>query len=167
MARGATRKFSRALVFGAALLPWCGCSVPFVPKFKLINHDPDRAAVGAIVFAKEAFIDLDQPKAYALLADEARQHVSFEQYLNVVASMHPKSFPKEVVATDYQPIPNTDAVIIWMQGEAGGEQFYYRLTMSRKTAADYKVAEMFRTERMPPQESVLPLPTRRSTAVLR
>lgn len=161
------KKFSRASVFGAALLLWCGCNVPFVPNFKLSNHDPDQAAVGAIVFAREAFIDLDQPKAYALLSDEARQHVSLDQYINVIARMHPKGFPKEVTATGYQPIPNADAVFVWMQGEGDGEQFYYRLTMKGKAPAGYKVAEMFRTERMPPPQAVLALETRRSTAALR
>lgn len=160
------RKFSRALIFAAALLPGCGCNVPFVPTLKFSNQDPDQAAVGAIVFAKEAFIDLDQPKAYALLSDEARQHVSFEQYLNVIARMHPQGFPKEVVATGHQPIPNADAVLIWMEGEGGGERFHYRLTMRGKSPAGYKVAEMFRTEKMAPPQSVLPLPTRRSTADL-
>ena len=160
------RKFSRALIFGAALALGCGCNVPFVPNFKLSNHDPDQAAVGAIVFAREAFIDLDQPKAYALLSDETRQRVSFEQYLNVIARMHPKSFPREVVATAYQPIPTADAVLVWMQGEREGEQFYYRLTMKGKSPAGYKVAEMFRIERMPPPQSVLHLRTRRSTAEL-
>lgn len=161
-------KFSRALIFGAALLPWCGCNVPFVPNFKLSNHDPDQAAVGAVVFAREAFIDLDQPKAYGLLSEEARQYISLDQYINVIARMHPKGFPKEVVATGYQPIPNADAVFIWMRGAGGGgEQFYYRLTMKGKAPAGYKVAEMFRTERMPPPDSLLPLPTERSTAALR
>lgn len=160
------KKFSRALICGAALLLGCGCAIPFVPNFRFPSHDPDQAAVGAIVFAREAFVDLNQPEAYNHLSAEVRQRVSFEQYLNVIARMHPHSFPKEVVAIGHQPIPHADAVFIWMRGEGRSEQFYYRLTMRGKPPAGYSVGEMLRAEKMPPQQSVLPLPTRRSTADL-
>jgi hypothetical protein len=159
------RKISRALIFGAALLA-CNACVPLVPNFSFSRHDPDQAAVGAIIFAKEAFIDLNQPEAYGFLSEEVRQKTSYDQYIDLIARMHPEGFPKEVRATGYEPIPGGEAMFIWLYGEGDGEQFHYRVTMRGKAPAGYEVAEVIRAARTPPQSSVAPLPLKRSTAGL-
>ena len=160
------RKFSRALIFGAVLLGCSSCTL-LVPRFNFPRHDPDTAAAGAIYFAKEAFIDLNQPAAYALLSEELRRNASFDKYISVITWMHPDGFPKEIVAADYMPAPGADAVLIWMQGEGNGERFYYRLVMRREGGAGYRIAEMIRADSYPRPGSVTPLPQRRSTASLR
>ena len=160
------RKYIRAAILSAVLLVSNSC-VPILRIPTSTKPNPDRAAISAIFFAKEAFIDLNQPGAYEFLSEELRRKFSLDQYINVIAQMHPKRFPKEVTATEYEPVPDKEAVYIWLYGENGDEKFYYRLRMEGTTATGYKVAEMLRVVRLPATQSRKPLPTSRSTAGLR
>lgn len=121
----------------------------------------------ALEFAKEAFIDLNQPEAYSFLTEEMQRSISFDKYIDTIARMHPDKFPRVVTAIEYEPLPGKDGMIILLYGENGDEKFHYRLTIKEKSYASYKVAGMFRVAEQPPSQSRTPLPTRRSTADLR
>ena len=153
----------RNVLLGLILLGHCSC----IPTLTAISHNQDMAAIKAILFAKEAFIDLNQPGAYDLLSEEMRRDVSLDKFINVIARMHPVAFPRVVVATDYEPMPGQKSMFIWLYGEYGEEKFYYRLTMLGTTETDYRVAGMFRVPELPPSQMRKPLPVKRSTAGLR
>jgi hypothetical protein len=135
--------------------------------FNPISHNPDTAAISAIKFAKEAFIDLNQPEAYGFFTEEMQRNVSFDKYIDTIARMHPNKFPRVVTATEFEPIPGKEAILILLYGENADEKFYYRLTMAGTTYGDYKIAGMFRVAEQPPSTSRKPLPVKRSTADLR
>lgn len=48
--------------------------------FTTFHHNEDTAAAQAIRFAKEAFIDLNQPEAYGYLSKEVRSNFSFDKF---------------------------------------------------------------------------------------
>lgn len=127
------------------------------------------AAIRAIEFAKEAFIDLNQPQAYRYFTEELQRNVSFDKYIDTIAQMHPVKFPRVVMATEYEPIPGKEALIILLDGENEDEKFHYRLTMVGTTYANYKIAGMFRVAEQPAASASgrRPLPVKRSTAQLR
>lgn len=125
------------------------------------------AAVIAIEFAKEAFIDLNQPEAYGFFTEEMQKNVSFDKYIDTIARMHPNKFPRVLTATEYEPIPGKQAMLILLDGENADEKFHYRLTMTSTTYGGYKIAGMFRVAEQPPSASRRPLPVKRSTADLR
>ncbi|HEY9403337.1 MAG TPA: hypothetical protein VIQ24_11780 [Pyrinomonadaceae bacterium] len=161
------RKYIWASILGAVLL---GCNSCISVRFTMpasAKHDPDLAATAAILFAKEAFIDLNQPEAYDFLSDGMRRHASLEQYINMIARMHPDGFPDEVTAAEYEAAPGEDAMFIWLFRKGREESFYYRLRMEVTAEMRYKVAEVERVDKLPASQSRKPLPARRSTAGLR
>ena len=127
------------------------------------------AAIRAIEFAKEAFIDLNQPEAYRYFTEELQRNVSFDKYIDTIARMHPVKFPRVVTATEYEPIPGKEVLVILLDGENEDEKFHYRLTMAGTTYANYKIAGMFRVAEQPASSASgrRPLPVKRSTAELR
>ena len=159
------RNHLRIAVVGAILLG-CNSCIFITPIFTPPRHNPDAAAHRAVVFAREALIDRNQPVAYDYLSEKMRRKLSFDQYIDMLIRMHPKSFPVEVTAAEYEPAPDKQALFIWLTGVYRGEQFYYRLRLEGTTEAGYKVAEMLRVVRLPASQSRAPLPVRRSTAGL-
>jgi hypothetical protein len=161
------RKYIWASILGAVLL---GCNSCISVRFTLpvsAKADPDQAATAAILFAKEAFIDLNQPGAYDFLSEGMRRHASLEQYINMIARMHPDGFPDEVTAAEYEAAPGEDAMFIWLYRQGREESFYYRLKMEATAETGYKVAEMVRVAKLHASQSRKPLPVRRSTVGLR
>jgi hypothetical protein len=125
------------------------------------------AALGAVSFAKESFIDLNQPVAYGLLSEGMQRRLSEDQFINLVAEMHPKAFPRVVTATEYEPVPGQDAVNIFLYGENGDKKFHYRLTMRASAYGGYNVASLFRIAAPTPSPSRKPLSVKRSTTDMR
>ena len=136
-----------------------------LPSFKRIYHDPNLAAAKAIEFSKEAFIDLNQPEAYKYLTQAARQALTLDQFIDGVAKMHPRTFPKVVVATDYQPIPGQEAMIIWLVGENDNENFVYRMEMIGNSSG-YQIGFVARVSDREPSTLRKSLTLRRSTEEL-
>lgn len=130
--------------------------------FTRFYHDPDKAAAKAIVFAKEAFIDLNQPEAYGYLSQDLRRNLSFDQFINVIATMHPHKFPQVVVATEYEPVPGQKAVVIWLVGENESEKFDYRMVMVG-TSPGYQVGAVHRVHEKSTSDLTKPLSVRVST----
>jgi hypothetical protein len=125
------------------------------------------AALAAVSFAKESFIDLNQPVAYGLLSEGMQRKLSEDQFINLVAEMHPKTFPRVVTATEYEPVPGQEAMNIYLYGENGDKKFYYRLTMRASAYGGYNVAGLFRIAAETPAASRKPLTVKRSTVDMR
>ncbi len=138
-----------------------------LPSFTAINHNEDSAALSAIIFAKESFIDLNQPGAYQFLSEDMQKKLSLSRFIEVVAQMHPQTFPRVVVATEFEPMPGEQSMFIWLDGKNEKERFRYRLTMKGSVSTGYKIAALFRVGKTPPSQMRRSLETRRSTDDLR
>ena len=140
--------------------------IPNFPSFRGISHNQDDAATRAILFAKEAFIDLNQPGAYEFLSEDMRRNLPLNKFIALIAQMHPAAFPRDVIATDYEPMPGQKSMFIWLYGENGSEKFHYRLKMAGTTETDYMVAGMLRVPELSSSQSRKPLRIRRTTEAL-
>ena len=104
-----------------------------------VKHDETLAARRAIEFAQFAFVDKNFDKAYELLSDGGKRHLSLEKFKETITRMHPRSFPTKVTATEFQPMPGEKAIWIYLAGQNSEAQFQYRLTMEMTENGDYKV----------------------------
>jgi hypothetical protein len=148
---------------------WLACgSCALVPRlYRSPRPDPEVASVAAVLFAKRALVDLSQPDAYSRLSEGMRREFNFEQYIELLSRQHPKGFPSELSAAEYETTSDPKALFIWLTGEAGGEHFYYRLRVEGTDATGYNVAEVWRVARLPATPPRRQLSTRRSTDDLR
>lgn len=158
------RKYILTIFLCAATL---GCDALMPGRDSSRSPDLDMAALSAVSFAKESFVDLNQPVAYGFLTEGMQRKLNEDQFINLVAEMHPKAFPRVVTAMEYEPVPGRDAMNIFLYGENGEKKFYYRLTMSGAPSGGYNVAGLFRIAAPAPSTSRQPLPVKRSTAELR
>lgn len=142
-----------------------GCTACFV-TLRSIHHDEYTAAAKAVTFAKEAFIDLNQPEAYSYLSKDLQNKLTLDKFIDVIAQMHPQKFPQVVVATEFEPMPGQTAMVIWLVGENGSEKFDYRMEMVG-TSAGYDVAGLYRVAEKRPSQLRKPLSTKISTDDLR
>jgi hypothetical protein len=116
-----------------------------------VKHDPAGAGKKAEEFAQIAFVKQDSENGYALLADGTRRYVSREQFKQVLAKLHPRGYPKNVKASEYEPMAGEKAIYIFLIGENSGERFYYRLTLEGTATTPYKVLRLDRaSEPYPP-----------------
>lgn len=81
--------------------------------------------------------------------------------------MHPDNFPRVVTATDYAPVPGQKSMVIWLTGENAQETFYYELIMAGTVQTNYKVASVYRVDKMPHAQGAMSLSKRLSTFDLR
>jgi hypothetical protein len=125
----------RLLLFFSGLL-----GIYFATCSKPPPHNEDLAARKALEFAHDAFIKQDMMAAYAHLTDKTRHYVSLEQMKAMVSEAHPKGYPNQVQAIEYEAIPSEpSAIYIFIVGQNPTEQFAYSLTMERTATSDYKV----------------------------
>jgi hypothetical protein len=104
-----------------------------------VKHDETLAAKRAIEFAQAAFVDKNPEKAYELLSDGGKRHLSLEKFKETVTRMHSRGFPTKVTAKEFQPMPGERAIWIYLAGQNVDDQFGYRLTMELTDNGDYKV----------------------------
>ena len=130
------------------------------------GHNPDAAVIVAVEFAKEAFVDLDQPAAYKYLTDGMRRRLTEDDFIGLIAQMHPSAFPQVVTATAFEPVHGREAVYVWLDGEGGGRRFFYRLILEGAADRGYRIAGLRRYARRPDDQPGKPLPIQRSTAEL-
>src|SRR4249920_2621796 len=69
-----------------------------------IEHNAAQAAKKAEEFVEVAFVRNDGERGYALLAPAIKGYVSQEQFKNVLARLHPQGSPKNVRASEYEPM---------------------------------------------------------------
>jgi hypothetical protein len=120
---------------------------------KSVEHDPAGAGKKAEEFAEIAFVKQDIENGYALLADGTRRYVSREQFKQVVAKLHPRAYPKNVKASEYEPMAGEKAIYIFLMGENSGERFYYRLTLEGNATTPYRVLRLDRSAEPYPASS--------------
>jgi hypothetical protein len=104
-----------------------------------VKHDETLAAKRAVQFAQAAFVDKNPAKAYELLSDGGKRHLSLEKFKETVTRMHTRGFPTKVTAKEFQPMPGERAIWIYLVGQNAEDQFGYRLTMEISDKGDYKV----------------------------
>jgi hypothetical protein len=130
-----------SLIFAMGLL---GC-------IESVDHDATVAAKKAEEFAQIVFVKQDIENGYALLADGTRRYVSRQQFKDVLAKLHPRAYPKNVTASEYEPMPGEKAIYIFLSGDNSGERFYYRLTLEGTATTPYRVLRLDRaSEPYPP-----------------
>jgi hypothetical protein len=107
-----------------------------------VDHDPAMAGKKAEEFAQIVF---------PLLSDGTRRYVSREQFKAVLAKLHPRAYPKNVTASEYEPMPGEKAIYVFLIGDNSGERFYYRLTLEGTATTPYRVLRLDRAgEPYPP-----------------
>ena len=132
--------------------------------FHYIHHDEEMAAEAAVKFAKLAFIDRDYGTARELLPTEVDQQFDAEKLKKFVENMHPDGFPTKVTATEYEPIPGTESMSIFLMGENDAEKIYYRFTVRGTSETGYKIYELYsKLTPYPPTNLKRPLPQAIST----
>lgn len=118
-----------------------------------IDHDAAVAGKKAEEFAQIVFVKRDIENGYALLADGAKRYVSREQFKAVLAKLHPRAYPKNVTASEYEPMPGEKAIYVFLMGENSGERFYYRLTLEGTATTPYRVLRLDRANEPYPPSS--------------
>ncbi len=122
-----------------ALLVACG-----VPQVHMMSHRPDMAATAAEEFARVAFVEQDSRRAYDLTADELKKAWTLDVFVKNMTELHHSRYPSQVAATDYEPIPGQPAMNVFLRGQNGDEEFYYRFTMLGTEERGYRVMGFFR-----------------------
>jgi hypothetical protein len=110
-----------------------------------VDHDPVMAGKKAEEFAQIVFVKQDIENGYPLLADGTRRYVSREQFKDVLAKLHPRAYPKNVKASEYEPMAGEKAIYIFLTGENSGERFYYRLTLEGTATTPYRILRLDRS----------------------
>jgi hypothetical protein len=119
-----------------------GCVLPSC--ISVIAHNEQAAAAAATRFAQTAFVQKDYAAAYGLLSREFLGKVAQPQLADIVAKMHPKGYPTEIHATEFEPLPGQRGMVIYLLGKSSGEEFYYRFVLEGDSSAGYRVSGLFR-----------------------
>ncbi|MDG3007974.1 hypothetical protein [Paludisphaera mucosa] len=137
------RLWRKALLIGLALglSAFLGVSVWGV---RVYRHQPADAARAAEQFADLAVVRSDVAGSYARIAPEFQRTISEERLGDAVAKMHPAGRPKEVRATEYEPMPGQAAMMIFLKGTRGDESFFYRFMMLGDQPSGYRVGGFWR-----------------------
>jgi hypothetical protein len=125
----------------------------FLGCIESVEHDPAGAGKKAEEFAQVAFVRQDIENGYGLLADGTRRYVSREQFKQVLAKLHPRAYPKNVKASEYEPMAGEKAIYIFLTGENSGERFYYRLTLEGSATTPYRILRLDRSTEPYPSSS--------------
>ena len=146
-----------ALTEKTRLLAYYFCLVVFAVELlgcmQAIRHDETAARKKAEEFARAVFVRQDFESGYNLLADGTKRYVSLDQFKTVLSKLHPTTFPRNVRALEYEPMPGEKAIYIFLLGENSGEHFYYRLTMEGTATTDYKVLRFDRSSQPYPDSN--------------
>ncbi|MCM8812373.1 MAG: hypothetical protein NC924_00365 [Candidatus Omnitrophica bacterium] len=113
------------------------------------RQDEAAAAQAALRFAQTAFVEYDAQYGYRALAPAARQAIPVARYVEVVHQLHPQAYPRILRATAFEPMPDRSGVMIYLTGENGDEQFFYRLIMVGSARRGYACHGFFRANQPP------------------
>jgi hypothetical protein len=130
-----SRTLTVVVVFATVLL---SCST------RLIRHEPHNAAIAATRFVEEALINNGLPNAMELLSGtESSQNERKAKILSFVSDVKSSaSQPESIWAIEYEPVPGTYFVRIFLVGRDKRDKFtYYSVLMESSNAQDYKVVE--------------------------
>ena len=131
---------------------------------RVIRHDEDLAATGAVNFVRAAIIERDYLSAYQQLSQKAQAESSATSLRDMINRMHPRNWPQSIVATEFEPLPSQRAMQIFLFAKEDGEDFTYRLLMELTADTGYKVSSISRLQGALPLSSIRkPLPIQRTT----
>jgi hypothetical protein len=132
--------------------------------FHTSKQNPAIAASSAIEFVKVALIEQDIDRAYVLLDPEFQAIATKEKFVQVIRTMNSPVSPKVITATEFEPIPGQEGMNIYLTGENGREELYYRIPMKGSEEKGYKPAGVFRGQgQYAPSETRRPLQVKVST----
>lgn len=137
MPRFRRNKLKKLLSGFIALLLLSGC-------VSVIAHDEKKAAAAAEEFARLAFIEQKYSLAYNLISPDIQKTIPLDKFQELVKQMHPKLYPSNIRATEYEPMHGQKAMGIYLEGENGSESFCYSVTMVGTALSGYKIAGIFR-----------------------
>jgi hypothetical protein len=111
------------------LLPvvFLALGLPPACKYRVLKHSQYVAAGVAEEFVKRAAVDRDFRAAHRMLNENAQRNASEAALAELVKKQHPRGYPVRVRATEYEPVHGQPAIQIFLHGENGSQQFYYRV----------------------------------------
>jgi hypothetical protein len=124
-----------------------------VSCISIVSHDEQMAAKVATSFAQAAFVDRNDAKAHELLNASTQARFDVKAFGEMIAKMHPQSFPSQVVATDFESIPGQQALFIDVEGQGQGEPFFYRFVLDGDAKVGYKIADFVRSGEANPSKN--------------
>ena len=128
-----------AVIIGVGFIIWGVLSLSGyggIIKTNVIYHSEEMAAQRALEFARNSLINKDYEAAYELLSKKLKNKVTSE---NLVEDLHLENFPTAIRATHFEPMLGQEMMYIFLYGEKGKEEFYYRIIMEGTKKTDYKV----------------------------
>jgi hypothetical protein len=137
-----------SILFLAFLVLVPGC------KSQALRHDPQLAAMKAELFLKHAILEKDFAAAHRMLREDTQQKLSELTIADAVKKQHSKGYPQSIQATEYEPVPGQAAVQIFLHGNNGSEQFYYRMPMAGTIDDGYFPEGLFRGNRPYPKSNL-------------
>ena len=129
-------KHAARLVLLALLLSGC--------KIQAISHSPQLAAEAATRFARLALVERDYNKAYILLSPDTQKAFTEEAFIKEISKLNPTTYPREVTAKEFEPVPGQKAINIFLVGTSSDETYYYRIILVGDSIAGYTIAGFFR-----------------------
>ena len=101
------------------------------------KQNENLAAQRAVEFAGIVLVNKDFDRGYELLSDGGKRHISLAKFKETMIRLHPRGFPTNVTAKEYQPMPGENALWIYLNGQ--NPEMHYRVTMEATASGDYKV----------------------------
>jgi hypothetical protein len=124
---------------------------------RVLVHDEKAAARAAEQFARILLVGRDLPKAYAMMSPEAHQTVPASTLSDSIVNMHPRSYPSQVSAKEFEPVPGQRAMNIYLHGHCQGEEFDYCFLMVGDKESGYQVSSIGRRDGPYPPSNRRPL----------
>ena len=110
------------------------------------RQDPIKAAISATEFAQAAVVERNVDKAFNLLHPDFQAYATKEKFAQVLTTMNSPTYPRAIIATDYEPILGQEVMNIYIRGESDTETFYYRIPMKGSVNQGYKPVGIFRSD---------------------
>lgn len=129
----------------SALVAVCTSAVAALScRASVIRHDQEAAARAATEFATVAFVRGEVDESYSMLSERTKRTLSLMDYGRSISAMHPRARPSTLVASEYERVPGEPMTYVFLDGQNGSEQFFYRLVMEGSAGAGYRVSGLFR-----------------------
>lgn len=110
------------------------------------THNQNEAAEVAKSFAYAAFVVRDKEKAFSfLITNNKAKELDLNKLGEMIEKMHPQNiYPKIVFPLEYEIVPNTGAIRIFLKGEGENqEEFYYQIVVVKESEG-HRVAGLAR-----------------------
>lgn len=124
-------------------------SLSCVPFYR--HHNQNKAAEVALKFSKDAFVEQDFVKAFSYVVTERPVEFDVSKLEEMVRGMHPSgNYPKDIKATDYEIVPNSGIIKIYLEGKGNNEETHFYCIFSVPENDDYKIHSIYRNKENTP-----------------